>query len=1090
MLIASPDEITKTISILLHASKYKKFHASLAYTFLFEIMQRLSAEEFLESAWPLLKKELKRPWEKHTINTIYCLLTIQDRYPNLVTPEFLEKSLKTNEILSPVAYKHIGRLFWGNQSAGAITHPAYDALGKFLQTINAKNIGKFWHSEISETLAAPNKIKEVVTLKIFTDLLSGQSLIDHPSIVVKMLNKRFIKMCVSSLKHLKSQRHTYVSAFYDEFFEAFSNYFDRIVHNDENDAKKVEMILKFIDSSTNGTIMIEKYTTNKIIHQLTSKLDANGIAKMCTFYRQCILAGTQTKTIVNDESSPSSLYTHMEKQHAAQMIQHLLNLKTARTNTEWLCEQLKFLFTIGMLHTNATGEATKKNHDTGLITKDLANTVKSAFFASLQSKQINLSAEKQLLYNVAEYINEMLSNKSAAKYFRDTLTDKHLSAWNKMYETVSKSTAKDTKLTQTFHILFLHMGFQLFREQHMAQIALDDLYKCLENTKKKKRSSIATQQNDEPEWIEVVVDLFLHLMSQNVNFLRHVVDSIFPNFCENLNMTAVHQILSVLDMADGKNPLSRSSKNNGDDDAENDNESSSEDDDDDDGDNDESAINEDEEDDKSSVDSMDDEEEGKFITLQFTPINDKAGEYPTSILCHCSVYLQKTKKLIIFTGTVPEQLRNAISLALGSAAPETDTESIDLNDMTDADAIRLDTALSAAFQINKKPNSKKKTKEERESQITVMHFRIRVLDLIEIYLKTSSSLAISLEIIFALFALIEHSSGDKDLQILTVKVDRILKKFLGIRKFDDISDVTEDTLTVMLKSLIDKRVNLITIENHNQRLSKFYQFIINAAMLLQQQNSANTVQLPVLQLTQDYLNDFIKSRNPIIAFNLLQDIFKGRWLSIWDMGKLLAKTALQLSVRSFRRAQSMDLLALLYKNHGFIHQEIEQFNKITKKIEKSIQKYMDAIENNENLSAKEFSSFVALLLEIFKCHKIGSVHASIFDWKLIGDRIQIMRQRVILVSIQSYANLCRCLSIKIHKNVVAAKKINVDNSNGEVMQNGNTDQTVNGNGEQVDEKINLKRKKAIESQSKKEKRLKKEERLRISSEGFNGVTFS
>lgn len=420
--------------------------------------------------------------------------------------------------------------------------------------------------------------------------------------------------------------------------------------------------------------------------------------------------------------------------------------------------------------------------------------------------------------------------------------------------------------------------------------------------------------------------------------------------------------------------------------------------------------------------------------------------------------------------------------------------------MTDSDATRLDMALSAAFQINKKPNSKKKTKEERENQITVMHFRIRVLDLIEIYQKTNPSLSIALEIIFALFALIEHSSADKDLQILTVKVDRILKKFLGIRKFDDLDNVSEDTLTMMLKSLIDKRVNLITIENHNQRLSKFYQFIINASLLLQQQQHKKTnsnVQLSVLKLTEDYLTDFIKSRNPLIAFNLLQDIFKGRWLSIWDMGKLLAKNALQLSVRSFRRAQAMELLTLLYKNHGFIHQEIEQFNKITKTIEKSLRKYMDVIETNENLSAKEFSSFVALLLEIFKCHKIPAINESVLDWKLIGDRIQVMRNRVILVSLQSYANLCRCLSIKIQKN--NNKTIDSSSSSDVVMANG-TDQKVNGNDDAdddnvkqnggINEKKDLKRKKPIESQSKKEKRLKKENRLKISSEGFNGITFS
>ena len=74
------------------------------------------------------------------------------------------------------------------------------------------------------------------------------------------------------------------------------------------------------------------------------------------------------------------------------------------------------------------------------------------------------------------------------------------------------------------------------------------------------------QNGEEPEWIEVVVDLFLHLLSQNASVLRNIVDVLFPHLCNNLNLNAIHQILSMLDMKDGNNPLSAKGTEDEDDD--------------------------------------------------------------------------------------------------------------------------------------------------------------------------------------------------------------------------------------------------------------------------------------------------------------------------------------------------------------------------------------------------------------------------------------------------------------------------------------------------------------------------------------------
>ena len=71
----------------------------------------------------------------------------------------------------------------------------------------------------------------------------------------------------------------------------------------------------------------------------------------------------------------------------------------------------------------------------------------------------------------------------------------------------------------------------------MAIDVLSDLHICYDKSKgqkKKKRKSVSTAEV-EPEWIEVVVDLLLSLLSQNKHVLRQVVGSVMTVLSPHLN---------------------------------------------------------------------------------------------------------------------------------------------------------------------------------------------------------------------------------------------------------------------------------------------------------------------------------------------------------------------------------------------------------------------------------------------------------------------------------------------------------------------------------------------------------------------------
>lgn len=572
------------------------------------MLHHLPAEQFVSAAWPVLRKELKRPWEKHTINTVHFLIEAQSKYPNIVDEGFLSSSIKTPEILTPLAHKHLSRLFWSNTSATvAITHPAYESLGEFLaRTVSPKALLKFWSSEINEILLAPNKIKEVVTLKVLTSIFnSGKWPAEN---VQKLLSPPLIKLIVHSTRTLKQQKNEYVNPFYEEFFDSIGKYFQSL-SADGADAVKVTIIKCFVQHP--GNLLIEKFASHRFIHKLIGQLGADGVAQMFEFYQNILL-----DKIAKDSKNKGEKWQQPEKEHSVQMLQTLIGLKSVSgaSSIDWRAEQLRFLFKSGFL--NATAK------DGGAITVKLAAQIKQVFFASLQIKSARLEDELKILSSVVEFCNEKLSSKSPNKLLRQPIADDVLTYWKQMYGHVSAvgKDSKHAKLSVVFKILLLHMGLQLFREPQMAQTAIADLEKCIERTQKKIKRKESV--NNEPEWIEVVVDLFMHLLSQSTGFLRNVVDSVFPHLCENLSLTAVHQILSILDMRDGKNPLSGAAEDNEEEDEDDSDDSESEDKDDEDekesGDDSENDSDNDDEQEEDDV-SMDGDE-GKKLKMHETKV--------------------------------------------------------------------------------------------------------------------------------------------------------------------------------------------------------------------------------------------------------------------------------------------------------------------------------------------------------------------------------------------------------------------------------------------------------------------------------------
>lgn len=1053
----NPEYLEQITNLLLQSSHHRTYLASMGYSFLCEIIEALSQQQFESSIWPLLQKELIKPWPKQSLQTVHCLITVQKKFPNIVNGKFMKAHFGGKELLNTESFQYLHKIFWEHSNTDILTHPAFECFGSYIAS--SKYLTQFWSDSVEPGLENPTKLVEIETLKILTDILDNLNV--EQTNVHDLLTDNFMRMFIEGLKNLKPKKDETLKAFYTDFLESLVKCCGKLT----KDAGKVAIIKRLILPP--GIFNIEKFTGNRIVHQLINTLGEDGVVQVYNVYKSIFLA-----TLPKNPENVSENWLNFERLNAGYMLQHLLQHKSVHTAYKWREEQLQFLFTCGIFYVNDSAEICKKEA-AGTFSKDFADQCKNMFYTCLQTKLTDIQQEQQLLYNLAEYCQEKMLQKHAGKYFRVQKFDDTLQkSWKSMFESVAQSNSQEksnkkkkstdgvNKLQSVFNILLLNMGLQLFREPEMACPAVDDLLKCMEKTnqqsksKKKSKKSIE-EQEEEPEWIEVVVDLFLHLLSQNNSALRNIVNALFPHLCDNLSLSAVHQILAMLDMKDGQNPLS--TKNEDQEETEGDDEEEEEEE----RDNQESGI-ESEDDDEEEDDEEDDEDDDDEDVDED---DDEEGV------------------------TEADKLRNAISQALianGTAGKDDDMDSVDLNDMTEEEGRKLDEALANAFKALKKSgggsSQTKKSKSYRVKTTTVMHFRIRVLDLLEIYLQQTPSLLISIEIMLALFNMLEYCVGE-ELKPLQNKVEKVLTKLTTLKNYNTEKDkLKEDNFVDFIRLIVEKKAPAVTYDIINKMRNKCTCFLIGNAYKINADESTSKI----LSLCQEYTQEFIKSRNPIINITLLSDIFKLRWRNIWNLAEDLTQQGLSLQTRTFRRIQIYEILSVLYKNNDLQKQNEDPAKKHFKKIEKSLNSHIKALSENDSVkhSPKEFQTLLDLVLTAQKAH-LRLQSQTVLTGETTLNSVQNIRKQIRLESTQIYNRFCNAFKLNVIRNTevkakASAQQVSESESDAEDLVTNEEEKSA------TESAPNGQKRKLSDKDLRKLKKQKKQQRLEAASRGLNG----
>lgn len=845
-------------------------------------------------------------------------------------------------------------------------------------------------------LTRPNRNRYFAFSTIFIGILENSI---ETSEIPNLLTKNYLQQMLNTFKtSVGKNKDKDFQQITQKLFEALLD----ALKKDTKDKTKIKVLKKLLFYP--GCFVFEKITKSKLIQNITATLNQEGVKKLSKIYRDVILA--KTDRVINEEITEK--WWNTDRIYASHLLVKLINHQSVNGENDWKISQLIFLMELALLPNDEIGQ-------------ELADSLKETFYNSLDLKLNKLEDLRFILSQVTCKLNEIIENRAV---LRHPLTDNELEMWHKTIKLATKIQNKKRKAV--FHTLFLHLGLQLFNNAKLASDSLSELFSCYDRMKKTKTNDTTTESVNEtneenkgdPLWIEVVVDLFLNLLSHSSHLLRSVINCVFPHLCAHMNATALHQILAVLDPKNEENPLSKYGEDD---------------------DSDESDEDETKDDEEKEDSSEEDEDEDEDDTTN----NDK--------------------------------LRLALQQILGEQ--QDDVESVNLDDLDEENGEKLDAALGQVFK-QFKPNLGQKKKKQTKDDETLMHFRIRVLDLIEIYLNNDPSMILTLEIMLPLLQILEFCIRDAHQKPIQDRVNCCLKKLSSLKKFSDCSDVSEDLLLDLLTSLLDRGTkNAIIVQDMGEKIAECCVFVINCSEVVRNLTEKKR-KSKIYKIIKQHLELFFEKRDCLTPYVLFKTVIQMNWVGVLKLIPILMGFIFAPSVRPFRRNQALELLKLFYNNHRFFKTHKDELVSIqdcqTSFLQDTLGFCKEFVANPTERKIKEkfICSLFGLLYEIK-----ASNCASDFPWEQIGQNVTELRSYVTISKDTKVAfnKLCRSLNLS---NVVKMKPTTFR------LNNLEDEGSVNGGKEEV-VKEKTKKRKGADKDALKQKKESKQIRLESLSEGLS-----
>ncbi|KAG0206596.1 DNA-directed DNA polymerase [Mortierella sp. NVP41] len=462
----------------------------------------------------------------------------------------------------------------------------------------------------------------------------------------------------------------------------------------------------------------------------------------------------------------------------------------------------------------------------------------------------------------------------------------------------AKKASKEVKPQyKAFELLFVQMILQLYVEPEDSTNILGELHDCYDKVfaapKKANGKKAASNDDDDEEEIqpvEVIIDILLSFLIKPSALLRHVSEQVFVIFCDKMTKTGLELMLSTLQTKDNKDDMFGEEEEDGDAEADAHNQS-----------------DDDEEDEEEESDSDDDEDESEEMDVD----EDEEDNAP-----------------------VDEEFRKKLAAALN--VKDNDEEDSSEEELLDDDQMMaFDDKLNEIFRQKKLAKA-----QQKDAKQTLIHFKNKVLDLLELYIKKQSSNELVLDLIVPLLSLVLIPSAsnkpvhDKISALLRNKLAKIKDYPRDVAEepvFEILSQVHElakkspdakfsglcgDLSVLLVKVLIggqDEKTAVgetkVEIPVKKTRGAKG-----KTAAMDPEEAALKAKQDRIVALYSDSLKEFMTRKNSNLSAKMFMEFIERFPHLAWHLSStLLAYTSPKATVKSFRQAMAFNMLSALVK---------------------------------------------------------------------------------------------------------------------------------------------------------------------------------
>uniref|UniRef100_A0A0A9WXH5 Myb-binding protein 1A n=1 Tax=Lygus hesperus TaxID=30085 RepID=A0A0A9WXH5_LYGHE len=757
-----------------------------------------------------------------TLDKLQYLLQLEQ---NIEDPETSVHVFDGRRLLSTETATEIGILLSKCHNA------SHEFLKQFFEAIsdNHKYVSKFWKAYEKQVKDKIGTNKAI--LDMYYNLLS-QAL----QTMLAKKNFKSIKTLVSDVAIESFIKHNKLKP---ELTKETCKSISDILALANDSALSLEILNKLVSSSS--TFSFDEDTGTKLVGSVWRTL---AIDEIKGFGDKCLNAAIKGDGVKNkDRFNALNIYCS------------LLNQPACLPEDQWRIEGMKALLKAGLL--------SREN-----VSAELANAIRKSFFNILSIKFSSLPIYADALKELVACMNRCTSKEGS---LRVKETEEMKEAWKISHKMIAslekhKKRSKDENkiIIQALELLTCFITLKSLFEPKESKFNLTDMNSVLSRVTKSDDGS-----DDGPEWIEVVMDLFLNMLSKPNVGNRTIINIVFKTVTPHLNEGAFSQLIDVLDPSYDLNKAEDNEEVNEEEDSGEDEETNEN--------TEESEESSDEGDEDSSEESEEDESE------------DMVDEESNS-----RAFNQEKLQF---------DLRNALM-----PANDSDNESINIDDLDEEQGRQLDAKLSAIFR-----NAATKKKPSKRESIT-SHFRTRVVDLLETYCITGMPLEHWLILIPAVLKLANSIVAAKNTAGLKQRLLSFIRKVSSVK----ISNITSkdcdvNALVELLKQLINQASGASGTElDLKQHYLELIKFGVKNSTHVHPSNTAALKELlsPVMNTA---IRNFFSEKNSL-QLELLIFLCQYNWCGVHDMISQIIQLTFDAETKPFKRSQGISMLVGYFKS--------------------------------------------------------------------------------------------------------------------------------------------------------------------------------